>query len=369
MRFHVLGLPHTKTNQDYTACAYTAKVYKFGQMMTDRGHEVIHYGHADSTLTCTEHVTVITAETYNAVYGAHDFHSRFFTFDTQDAAYQEFYRGAIREVGARKQPGDFILPFWGAGHRPVCDAHPDLICVEPGIGYAGGHWARWKIFESYAMLHAWYGLAGVANCQHDWYARVIPNYFDRRDFDFAPESKQDYLLYLGRVYSGKGLDIAIQLSDETGCDLVIAGQGSLQEMGYQGLHPRIQHVGYADPHLRRRLMSQARASIIASKYVEPFGGVQVENLLSGTPTITTDIGAFVENNPQGVTGYRCHTFDDFVKAWQDIDHVSPWACRDFALSRFSLEAVAPQYERYFQDVLNVYTGEGWYQRQKTLQNQ
>ena len=356
MRFHILGLPHTVSSKEYVACAYTQKAVKFGKMMTARGHEVIHYGHEDSDLVCTEHVPVTTNADLEKAYGSYDWRKNFFKFSTDDHAYQTFYRNAIREVGKRKQKNDFILPFWGSGTRPVCDAHPDLITVEPGIGYAGGHWARWKIFESYAIMHAYQGLASVGTCQQSWYDVVIPNYFDLDEFHFAPEEKEDYFLFLGRVYSGKGIDIAVQVTEHIGAKLKVAGQNPENRT----FPPHVEFVGYAGVEERKRLMSRAKASFVASTYLEPFGGVQVENLISGTPTITTDWGAFVENNPHGVTGFRCRTFADFVDAAKRVDEIDPEVCRKFG-EQFSLEAVAPRYEKFFQDVLNVYTGKGWYE--------
>ena len=234
-----------------------------------------------------------------------------------------------------------------------CDAHPDLITIEPGIGYAGGHWARWKVFESYAIMHAYNGLSAVGTCKQDWYEVVIPNYFDLDEFLFEPEKKEDYFLFLGRVYAGKGIDIAVQVTEKIGAKLVVAGQNPEKRI----FPKHVEFVGYADVEKRKQLMSRAKASFVASTYLEPFGGVQVENLISGTPTITTDWGAFTENNIEGMTGFRCRTFADFVNAAKNIDSINPYVCRGYG-EQFSLEKIAPKYEKYFQDVLNVHTNEG-----------
>ena len=357
MRFHILGLPHTVSSTEYSACAYTQKVVKFGKMMTSRGHKVIHYGHEDSNLICSEHVTVSTNKDLEIAYGSYDWRNNFFKFDTKDHAYQTFFKNAIREVGKRKENNDFILPFWGSGVRPICDAHPDLICVEPGIGYAGGHWASYKVFESYAIMHAFGGMNRVGHCNPDWYETVIPNYFDLSEFEFKPEEKEDYFLFVGRVYEGKGIHIVQDIAKETGIHVKVAGQNP-ENIKFGD---NIEFLGYADIDTRKELMAKAKASFLPTLYTEPFGGVQVENLISGTPTITTDWGAFVENNVQGVTGFRCRTFADFVNAVHNIDTINPYVCRSHGL-KYSLENIAPMYEKYFQDVLNLYgeNSKGWY---------
>lgn len=366
MRFHCLGIPHTVSNADYVACAYTQKVVKFCKMMKARGHHVIHYGHEDSDVECNEHVTVLTNEDFDRVYGHHDYKISFFKFDVNDEVYKTFFKNSIAAITTRKEKHDFILPFWGSGVRPVCDAHQDLICVEPGIGYAGGHWARWKVFESYAIYHAYYGLSAVGTCKQDWYDVVIPNYFDPDEFTYSAE-KDDYFLFVGRIYEGKGIHIAIQITEKIGARLLVCGQGSLEEIGYKEIPDHVTYIGYVGKEQRRQLMSRAKGAFVISMYCEPFGGVQMEMLMSGTPTITTDWGAFTENNIHGVTGYRCRTFEQFCWAAKNINRISPEKCREWAMN-FSLNKIGEMYEEYFNMVMNVYTSEGWYAKNTDREN-
>ena len=90
MRFHILGVPHTVTNKEYVACAYTQKILKFGKMFTGQpGIEIIHYGHEDSQLDCDEHVTVTTNDDLKKAYGDYNWRESFFKYDLKFPTYVE----------------------------------------------------------------------------------------------------------------------------------------------------------------------------------------------------------------------------------------------------------------------------------------
>ena len=366
-RLHVLGIPHTQTNKQFTGCAFTQKVLKFIKMMAARGHQIYHYGHELSEIPDqpnVEHITVITDREHRQAYGDEYVDQQRWRelgfahyYDIQDTAHSHFHATAIKEIKKRKEPNDFLLCFWGWGVKPIADALPDLIAIEPGIGY-GGAWARWRIYESHAIRNAMAGIDGVRHCNQDWYHVVIPNYFDLDDFTYS-KRKDDFILYLGRIGWNKGVDIAIEAAQSAGVRLLVAGQGTLKDMGYRETPYNVVEVGYADTELRRGLMARASALIIGSRYAEPFGGVQVEAWLSGTPVISPDWAAFAEFNQQGITGFRCRTHRDFVAAIKNRRKLNPELCRAHG-ETFSLERIAPEYERYFDDVLNVYVDNGWY---------
>lgn len=356
MRFHVLSLPHTVTRKDYSACAFTQKALKWCKMMTARGHTVYHYGHKDSEVECTEHVPVTFDEDLQKAYGNYDWRKNFFQHNVADYAHKMFNERGIVEVGKRKQPGDFLLCFWGFGHRPIANAHPELTPVEPGIGCTNEPFTQHSIFESHAVMNVVYG---KYNRSPHWYDAVIPNYFDPIDFEFN-DTPKEYFLFVGRIIDSKGIGIAIDVTQRIGVKLLVAGQGDLKTIR-DPIPDHVFQVGYVEPRERSELMRNAKALIAPTHYNEPFGGVTIEALFCGTPTITTDWGGFAENNLHGITGYRCRTIEQFVWAARNIDKISRKACHEWAMNNFSLERVALMYEEYFETLSKVRTGAGFYQ--------
>jgi glycosyltransferase involved in cell wall biosynthesis len=354
MRVHILGLAHTVSTPAYSQCAFTQKVVKICRMLTRAGHEVFHYGHAQSEVEAQNIYCVGTVD-HDDAYPGWDWRTQGFPpFKVDDLAYRVFNSFAISEIGERKQPGDFLLVPFGYAQQPVADAHKDMLVVESGIGYGGGMFAPYKVFESYALMHAYRGLDAVCHASNEhWYDVVIPNYYDPTEFTYE-WTKQDYLLHMGRLGVGKGTHIAIDLARKTGHTLVVAGP-----LGDYKLPPDVEYAGVVGPRERAKLLTNAKALLCPSTYVEPFCGVMVEAFLSGTPVISTDFGAFVEYNIHGHTGYRCRTFGDFMRAVENIGQIRSDDCHRQGMT-FSLDSVWPQYERYFQDIQNVYSGAGWY---------
>lgn len=356
MRFHILGIPHTISTPEYSSCAFTQKVVKLCKMLKMEGHYVIHYGHVDSKVECDEHVIVTTRLDLEASYPKHNWRKNGWpAFKRDDRCYQNFYRRAVAEIELRKEKNDFLLCSFGDWHKPVAVAHHDMIAVEPGIGYPNGTFAKYKIYESYAIMHAYQGNSAAMAAANDfWYDAVIPNAFNLEEFEFS-EKKKDYFLFIGRLNDGKGLHIAKQIAEATKTSLIVAGPGIAPPWS-----PYVQHAGVVSPEVRRTLLRDAKATICASTFLEPFCGVQIESMLSGTPVISSDWGAFGEYNWHGSTGFRCKTFEQFVWAAKHIDEIKPERCRQWA-TRFSLESVAPHYTDYFKSVSDIFGGKGWYE--------
>lgn len=359
IRLHVLAVPHTASTKEYTVCAFTQKVINFCKMFKEQGMYVIHYGHERSEVICDEHVTVTNDDILYQAYGDHDWKTFGLKYNASDIAYKTFTENCIKEIAKRKQPGDIILPFYGNLQKPITDAHPDMYCVEPSIGYASSY-APYKVYESYAIMHGLQGLHHISNSEYKFYDVAIPSGFDSSEFEFR-DKKDNYFLMMGRLIWCKGTDIASQVCQKLGVKLIFAGTTYGPEDCRVGPEwpKHIEYVGYADVEKRKKLMAGAKGLFCPTIYNEPFGYVAIEAMFSGTPVITVDWGAFTETVQHGVTGFRCRTFEQFEWAARNIDTISPWACRQWATNNYSFEKVGKMYKEYFQSVVNISKG-GWY---------
>ena len=358
LRFHLLGLAHVETNRNNTSCAYTQKIVKLAKIIKNFGHTLYFYGVEGSEVECDEMIQVSTKDVLLQTYGDYDRAKDFFKHNPKDFAHLVFNENAIREILKRKEEGDILLCPMGNYQQPIADA-VKILTVESGIGYTGV-FSKYRIFESYAWMHHVYGLLGAEDGA--WYDAVIPNYFDVNDFPYK-EEKQDYLLYFGRIISRKGVQVASEVAKATGHILYVVGQGSLENPN-EGIHlENEEHIVYhpaVGAEERAELLGNAKAVLMPTYYLEPFGGVNVEAQLCGTPVITSDWGAFPETVLHGVTGYRCRTFEEFCWAVDNISDIKPADCRAWAEKNYSLERIGLMYEEYFQRINRLFS-KGWYE--------
>lgn len=335
-RFHVVSLPHTSTIKKYSACAFTEKVRKFCHMMHGLGHDVYLYGGPENEAPCTEHIPCITQDLQDLALG--DRHYTQVDFDPSTQLWTFFNSMVIESIKQRINKNDFICLIAGWSHKPVADAFPKHKSVEFGIGYHG-IFAQYKVFESYAWMHAHYGARnGSTDTDGSSYDCVIPSYIDVNDFDFNA-TPQDYYAFLGRMIHRKGHWIAAEACESAGVRLVTAGPGEALS--------GIDHLGEIGPAQRNDFLRNAKALFVPTIYIEPFGTVAIEAMACGTPVICSDWGAFTETVIDGITGVRCRTKNDFVKATKDVLKLDRKFISEYARSKYGLDAVALMYDRYF----------------------
>lgn len=346
-RFHIVSLPHTQTTNEYCWCAYTAKVKRFCDMMTSLEHEVFLYAGVENEAKVKEHVSIVTRDDLKSWYPQYDDSQVFGDWNSASPGWVEMNRRAVEEIKKRQQPGDILGIIGGTCQEAIAMGLPGMRSVEWGIGYEGIMKEGLHVFESYAWMHHVYGMQGIRDGR--FFDAVIPNAFDDADYTFE-DKKSDYLLYLGRLTPRKGLEVVKELAS-VGHKIVTAGQGSTRI-------PGTEHVGVVRGGMKASLISNAKALLVPTFYIEPFGGVVIEALLSGTPVITTDFGAFSETVREGIDGFRCHTMGEFEEAVyrvKDLDHKKIRANAE----RYLTENVRHEYEKYFNRV-SLLDGKGWY---------
>lgn len=359
MRFHLVGLPHTQSTAEYSNCAFNSLLRGFAHMMKSLDHEVFVYSGEDNDAECDEHITCISKAEQKVLFnieGPGDILTPpldTILYQTHQPWWTMWNDRVWKAMRGRLRARDFVCIIGGGVlFEPLISyVRSQAIPVEYAIGYAGISKATFHAYGASSWAHVIYGLNPDPTWRGKFYDRVIPHYFNPADFEYR-EDKDDYFLYLGKLKEDKGINVAARACEAAGVRFIAAGDGPTPvEYGEVRRH-------YIGPEERRDLLAGARGLFVPSLYVEPFGMVAVEGLLSGTPLITTPFGGVADINIDGETGYECYTLKDFVEAVEVIDDaISPLRCRKEGM-KYSYDNVRWMYQRWFDDLMGLW-GEGW----------
>lgn len=378
IRLHVLSIPHTITNIEYSHCAYTGNLIHFCTMMRKRGFEVYHYGVETSTVDVDKHIDIFTKTDWEKlkivsyqklhpgmsslsveekIKNKKTFYDDF--AQTESFLYQEFNRHLKPLLVEHYQSihTDIVCLPYGNAHQSAIEGL-NILAIETGIGYNNSY-QNYRIFVSHCHLHATMALEKKL-CQHYWF--VIPNYFNSMDWplNLYPDKKK--IGFFGRICDVKGCIIITEIAKQfPDIDFIFCGQGDPSPYIVKA-----SNIIYKEPIYgleRGKFLSSLSVLLAPTIYIEPFGNVAVEAQLCGTPVITNECGAFVETVEAFKTGFHCHTLADFCWAIEMIltDKLDRTYIRERAMRLYDRDVVAKKYEYTFRSILEMYNGNnGWY---------
>ncbi len=181
----------------------------------------------------------------------------------------------------------------------------------------------------------------------------IHNFIEPEKITFVPSVPADApLVFLSRIESIKGPDIAIEIAKASGRRLILAGNRAERgperdfwdgriagQIGRDG----IEWIGEVNDTQKNELLGKAAALVVPIQWDEPFGIVFAEALAAGAPVITCARGAAPEIVEAGRTGFFIRDAAEGAAAVGRLAQVSRADCRQAAVARFSCEACAGQY--------------------------
>ncbi len=173
-----------------------------------------------------------------------------------------------------------------------------------------------------------------------------------------------YLAFLGRIAPEKRPDHAIEIAKRVGIPLKIAAKVDPADQKYFQAeiepllsHPLIEFVGEITDAEKNEFLGNAMALVCPYDWPEPFGLVLIEALACGTPVLAYRRGSIPEIIDDTETGFVCEGLDEMTAAVQGIPKIDRRRCRLAFEERFSVERMAQDYLRVYEQLALGRTGE------------
>ena len=188
------------------------------------------------------------------------------------------------------------------------------------------------------------------------YIATIHHGIDVAQFPYSG-AEGEYLLFFGRIHPDKGVHEAIQVAQQVGIKLVIAGIIQDQEYFAARVEPHIddttvEYLGSVGPDQRADVLGNALALLHLISFEEPFGLSMVESMACGTPVIAFARGSIPEIVRHGETGYVVEDIEGAINAVAVIRTIDRSVCRADVEKRFTSTRMARDYVRVYGEILN-----------------
>jgi glycosyltransferase involved in cell wall biosynthesis len=213
-----------------------------------------------------------------------------------------------------------------------------------------------KIMPVYRKYHDGY-FVSISDSDRAPELNYLGTVYNGIDLSLYPlqQSPGDDLIFLGRIHPDKGVHLAIEVAQQSGCPLVIAGiiqdKTYFQEQVEPHLDDRqIRYIGSVDVPGKNELFARARALLHLNTIPERFGLVLAEANAAGVPVIAMDLGSCREVIEDGRTGFLVNNVSEAVEAVQKIPEIDRTTCRENVQQRFSIDTMVDAYERVYDKI-------------------
>ena len=249
-----------------------------------------------------------------------------------------------------------ILALYPALFSPV----PSVISFHGHYQMLGPDFVRWLKFLSSVKPKHNSTFVSVSKYIKREYGQFVNSSLIYNSIDITPYklnlAKQDYIVYLGRIESKKGVDFAINFSKKYKIPLVIAG--NIVDRHYFNHHLKkdidgqlIRYIGPVNEPQKNEVLGKAKCMFMPSSYKEAFGRVVIESLACGTPVIALRNGALRELVTNNKTGFLIRRdLKQAKQAFDKIDKIDPHYCRKFVERDFNLPRMIKQYEDLYKKI-------------------
>lgn len=218
--------------------------------------------------------------------------------------------------------------------------------------------------ELYTLLGNRIDLVSISNYQRRGapdlnYVGTVYNGIDLNAYSFR-ETKDDYLLFLGRMSPQKGAHLAAEVARRLGRRLILAtkmvepGEKSYFDSEVKPrLTNRVEVLGEITLAEKVELYANAACTLMPIQWPEPFGLVMTESMACGTPVVAFRHGSVPEIIEPGVNGFIADEIDEFASFVERSGEIKSSECRRVVEEKFSTDAMVRGYEAIYTQSLSA----------------